>query len=111
MGSFAVGDVVLIAFPFADFSSYKVRPAIVVGLSEFDNLIVCQVTSKQYSSRTAIKLTDASFSKGSLKVTSYARPDKLFTIEKSMINNKVGALNAETQAEIKSQLEEIFKIQ
>src|SRR5579884_3258829 len=92
MGSFTVGDVVLVNFPYADFSAFKIRPALVVGLAEFDNFITCQITSKSNSSKRSISLSDNEFKTGSLKVDSYIRPDKLFTIEKSVVHTKAGSL-------------------
>ena len=61
MGTFTVGDVVLIPFPYADFTRYKKRPALIVGLAEFNNVILCQITSKAETSKRAVSLNDASF--------------------------------------------------
>ena len=47
--------------------------------------ILCQVTSKPYGDARAIKLEDANFASGSLRVTSYARPAKLFTANRDLI--------------------------
>jgi mRNA interferase MazF len=92
MGSFTIGSVVLISFPYADFSKFKKRPALVVGKAEFNNLILCQITSKADTSKTAVQLNDVDFVNGSLNLTSYVRPDKLFTIEQSVIEEKIGLL-------------------
>jgi len=40
MGIFAIGDIVLINFPYADFTKFKRRPSLVVGQTEFNNLIL-----------------------------------------------------------------------
>ena len=55
--------------------------------------ILCQITSKSYGDAKAISLTAADFALGSLRLTSYARPGKLFTAHSSLIANKVGELN------------------
>jgi mRNA interferase MazF len=47
VGTLTIGDVVLVPFPYADFSKFKKRPALVVGRAEFDNLNLCQITSKE----------------------------------------------------------------
>lgn len=85
MGQFTVGQVVSSAFPFSDLTSRKYRPALIMAIVDFDNLILCQITSKSYSSSMAIRLTQADFTKGSLPITSYLRPDKLFTAEASIV--------------------------
>ena|ERR1039457_4013669 len=108
MGSFAVGDVVLVAFPYADFSAFKIRPALVVGMAEFNNFITCQITSKATTSKKAIPLTDNEFSSGGLKVDSYVRPDKLFTVEQSVIQAKAGVLQFNKTGQIKTSIREIF---
>lgn len=108
MGSFAVGDVVLVAFPYADFSAFKMRPALVVGCAEFNNFITCQITSKAMTSKQAIQLTDKEFSSGGLNVGSYIRPDKLFTVEQSVIQTKAGVLEDTKIRQVKASLRDIF---
>lgn len=108
MGSFAVGDVVLVAFPYADFSAFKIRPVLVVGKAEFNNFITCQITSKATTGKKAIPLTDNEFTNGGLKIDSYIRPDKLFTIEQSVIQVKAGVLQSNKTGQIKASIREIF---
>ncbi len=56
MGKFAVGQVVSSAFPFSDLKSHKYRPAVIVAVVDFDDAILCQITSKPYSSSSPIPL-------------------------------------------------------
>jgi mRNA interferase MazF len=53
------------------------------------------VTSKPYGDARAIKLEDFSFTTGALRVTSYARPGKLFTANRDLIVAQVAALKLE----------------
>ena len=92
MGQFTVGQVVTSAFPFSDLTSLKYRPAVIVAIVDFDDLILCQITSKSYASSMAIELTEADFATGSLPIKSYVRPDKLFTTEASIISKTYGQL-------------------
>lgn len=108
MGSFTVGEVVLVPFPYADFSKFKKRPALVVGLADFDNLILSQITSKRDASTKAIILTDNEFSTGGLSLKSYIRPDKLFTIEQSIIEKKIGKLNKSKIEAVQTHIRKIF---
>jgi mRNA interferase MazF len=96
MGKFVVGDVVVVTFPFSDLSGKKLRPALVVARAEFDHLILCQITSKAYTSKKAIKITAADFNSGSLPITSYMRPDKLFTAEPVIIERVAGTLSVKS---------------
>ncbi len=108
MGVFTVGDVVLIPFPYADFTRYKKRPVLVIGQAEFNNLILCQITSKATTSKRAIKLSSADFLKGGLNAESYIRPDKLFTVEQSIIEAKLGTLKNEVTQLVKSSTRQLF---
>ncbi len=92
MGQFTVGQVVSSVFPFSDLTSQKYRPALVVAIVDFDDLILCQITSKPYSSSMAIELTEADFIGGSLPITSYLRPDKLFTADATIVSKIYGEL-------------------
>jgi len=56
MGSLSIGQVVLVAFPFSDLTASKLRPCLVIGLVEFNDVLLCQTTSKDYGSRRAISL-------------------------------------------------------
>jgi mRNA interferase MazF len=79
MGAFAAGQIVIVHFPFSDLTASKLRPAVVLAEAGRGDWILCQITSKDYGDRRAIKLKASDFSYGSLRVTSYARPGKLFT--------------------------------
>lgn len=53
-------------------------------------------TSKSYGDARAVQLDAVDFVKSSLRVTSYARPGKLFTANRDLITSEVGALNPES---------------
>lgn len=108
MGTFTVGDVVLITFPYADFSTFKKRPALVVGKAEFNNLILCQITSKAGISKRAILIADKDFAEGGLNLDSFARPDKLFTVETSIIEQRLGKLTSSKITDIKNSIRQLF---
>jgi mRNA interferase MazF len=108
VGTFAIGDVVLVPFPHADFSRFKKRPALVAGLAEFDNLILCQITSKTYTSKRAIRLDNSDFTIGGLDLSSYIRPDKIFTAEQPIIEKKVGSLENNKLETVRAAIRNIF---
>lgn len=91
-----VGSVVLVPFPFSDLSEAKLRPALVLADSGWDDWILCQITSNPYADSRAVELTDADFDTGSLRVTSYARPGKLFTASSSLMVSEAGNLSQAT---------------
>ena len=65
MGKPTVGNIVLVTFPFSNLKGQKIRPALVLAEVEFGNLILCQITSKPYTSELAIPINLKDFAKGS----------------------------------------------
>ena len=106
--SSTVGSVVLVAFPFSDLKGQKIRPALVLANVEFDNLILCQITSRSYTSKTDVRIESTDFATGSLPVVSLVRPDKLFTAEKTIIKKVVGLLKPTMRNELLRQAESSF---
>lgn len=100
MGTPSGGTVVLVPFPFSDLSRTKRRPAVVLADAGRGDLVLCQVTSNPYGDPQAIELTDASFATGSLRLTSYARPGKLFTASTDLVVAEVGRLTGPALQEI-----------
>jgi mRNA interferase MazF len=89
----SVGMIVLLPFPFSDLSEAKLRPAVVLADAARDDWVLCQITSNRYGDSLAIELVNASLATGSLKFTSYARPGKLFTANRSLLVGQIGTLH------------------
>lgn len=100
MGISTAGSVVLVRFPFSDLSQTKLRPAVVLADVGRGDWILCQVTSKPFGDLRAITLENASFSVGSLRVLSYARPGKLFTASQGLIVSEVATLKSQSLKQI-----------
>jgi len=96
MEAFAVGNIVLVTFPFSDLTQAKLRPAVVLADVGRDDWILAQITSKPYGDVRAITMTEADFEQGSLRRVSYVRPGKLFTANRSLIVSTVGTLKSES---------------
>jgi mRNA interferase MazF len=89
-------SVVVIPFPFSDLSGAKLRPALVLAETGHDDWLLCQITSNAYIDPSAVRLTDAELSQGTLNTVSFARPMKLFTANIDLINKRVAVLNGKT---------------
>lgn len=107
MAGFGFASVVLVDFPFSDLSDAKLRPAIILAQANREDWILCQFTSNAGIDARAIEIKDTDFAQGSLRQTSYARPDKIFTGHESLINRRVGILKDEKASEI---VEAVMKI-
>ena len=95
MAAFGRTSVVLVDFPFSDLSDTKMRPAVVLAEAGRGDLILCQITSNAFADAKAIEITNTDFARGSLRRTSFARPNKIFTGHESLINRRVGILKEE----------------
>lgn len=92
MAEFIKGDVVIVPFPFSNLTTSKKRPALVLSVLKGDDLILCQITSKEVNDLYAILLEEVDFEQGSLKQISNIRPNKIFTADKNIILYRVGHL-------------------
>lgn len=100
MGLYSVGEIVFLSFPFSDLTNSKLRPAVILADAEKNDFILCQVTSKAYSDTRAIEINATDFDQGSLPLTSYARPSKLFTANESLFVTQVGELKEDSRKKI-----------
>jgi mRNA interferase MazF len=108
MAAPAAGSVILIPFPFSDLSQSKIRPALVLANAERGDWILCQITSKPYADRRAIRLDGADFVSGGLELTSYVRPGKIFTANEALTIENIGQLRADKLRVVLKAVAELF---
>lgn len=101
------GDIVLIPFPFAESKRKKVRPSIVIGITndKFKDLIVCAVSSVVPEKITKTQMMIFPSSVNKLRSVSLIRVDRIVTLPVGDIITKLGSL---TRAET-TQFKKIFK--
>ena len=99
---YQTGDIVLVKLPFTDLSQTKIRPTFVVTKLKANDLIVCQITSQPPRSyEIAIEITNTDMEEGNLAFNSYVRADKIFTIDQSIVVNKIGRLHSDKVKKVK----------
>jgi mRNA interferase MazF len=108
MGKPLIGEVVVFPFPQTNLQSGKRRPALVVADLKGDDLILCQITSQVRSDGCSIPLTAANFERGRLVRDSFIRPNRLFTVEQSLILYAAGKVKSEKLNEIRAKIRELF---
>ncbi|MDW8479211.1 MAG: type II toxin-antitoxin system PemK/MazF family toxin [Xanthomonadales bacterium] len=101
MVTFAVGNVVVVPFPFSDLSQNKKRPALVLANVGHNDWVCLQITSKPYADQAAICLLEHDFAQGSLQRQSFIRPGKIFTAHESLFLCSVGSLRDEKFREVR----------
>jgi mRNA interferase MazF len=62
--------------------------------------VLYQVTSNPYGDPSAISITDECFSQGALRISSFARPGRLFTASSGLMLTEVGILKANVARQI-----------
>ena len=100
-----IGEIVLIDFPFTNLQGSKVRPALIVGISDIQaDLLVSFVTSEVENyiwSEYAVAFEQSNLQEGFIKQKSVIRCDKLITISHERIaRNKVAVLKTPKISEV-----------
>lgn len=108
MGRFVKGEVVVIPFPFTDFSQSKRRPALVLAQLPGDDLILCLITSQLTRDSDAILLRNQDFMMGALKQESYIRPNRLITADDAIVIRSVGQISTIRMQQVTQKVIEIF---
>ena len=90
---FQSGDVVLVPFPFTDFSAAKKRPVLVVRPMDSLGDLVCMAITSSPGHEDAIALDAADFEEGILPKASWVRYAKLYTIHEEVVIGRFGRLN------------------
>jgi mRNA interferase MazF len=107
-------SIVLVPFPFDDFSVSKVRPALCLTseIGKFDHVIIAFITSKipddLVDSDIIIKKQSENFLGTGLTVDSVIRLHKIVTIPKNLIKRKLGSINESVEFEIKGKISQMF---
>lgn len=103
------GDIVLINFPFTDLKRTKKRPVLLVQDANHLGDFVCfQITSNSRQTNTS-RIEDNHIKSGELKLTSYVKYDKCFTLNVQTIDKKLASVNSAYMQQIKTWFrEEIF---
>lgn len=91
------GDIVAVNFPFSDLSGLKKRPALVISnhkVNQSGDLLLVQITSKVKRDGFSITLEENSYKGEQLPLKSFVRIHKIFTLNESLILNKVTGITA-----------------
>jgi len=101
------GDVILLKFPFTDGVSFKRRPALVVNDFDDDDILVCRITSRLYDTEFDVKIDD--WNESGLKLPSVIRVHKLATLQKELIEMRMGTVDQPTREKVKVLIGKLVK--
>lgn len=108
MGKPIAGEVVVLPFPQTDLKTGKPRPALVLVDLPGDDLILSQITSQARFDGFSISLDAADFARGRLPLASFIRPNRLFTVEKSVILRSSGHVRNDKLQAVLAAVRQIF---
>ena len=105
-------DVVLLPYPFSNLSERKVRPAVVVSNDNFNKMcsdcVAVPLTSVIKEEPFSILMNQNALSHGKLIKPSRLRLDKIFSVEKKLVQMKIGVVSDNFFDKIKTELNEVF---
>jgi mRNA interferase MazF len=108
VGKPVAGDIVVLPFPRTNLQPGKRRPALVVVDLTGDDLILCQITSQAHRDSYSVSLDRNDFQTGQLAIRSYIRPNRLFTVEQSVILYTAAKLRVAKLDETLAKLRDLF---
>lgn len=107
-------SIVLVPFPFDDFSFSKVRPALCLTseIGKYNHVIIAFISSRipddmNESDLIIEKNSENSIGTG-LTTNSVIRLHKMVTIPKNLIKRKLGAINSSIEMEIRKKIRQLF---
>ncbi len=107
MSTYEFGEIVLLQFPFTSGGGYKKRPALILFDSGDADIIVARMTSQMKTDAYDVEVKN--WRTAGLKLPSIVRLHKIATLEKVLIDQKIGDLQPDDAAEIRKQIVEILR--
>jgi len=103
----ARGKIVLVPFPYDDFSRSKVRPALCLTdpIGPYDLIVVAFITS---STKSGFLESDLQISGYGLDRASRIQLHRLMTVSRARIHREIGFISPETMSKVKVKLECLF---
>jgi mRNA interferase MazF len=108
------GKIVLLPFPFDDFSALKVRPAVCLTdpVGEHRHIVVAfitsQISTEILDSDLVLTADHAEFARTGLRVNSTLRLHRLMTVTTTLVKRELGELAPSLQTEISARLRRLF---
>ncbi len=99
------GDIILILFPFSDAAGVKRRPALIISDCGDEDVIVARISSRSAQGVFDVELSDWRLS--GLLFPSTVRINKLATLQKRLIERRLGKLTEKDRVRVHDAMQEI----
>lgn len=103
------GDIVLIPFPFTDLSDSKIRPALVLYVGAYD--VTVSFISTKLHWKTEVDLVLTPTQQNGLKKESLVKLSKIATLDKILIQGKLGNIEYDDFVVLDENLIKLFRIE
>jgi mRNA interferase MazF len=107
MATYAAGDIILLRFPFTDAAGSKRRPALVLVDTGDEDIVVARVTGQLSATPQDVSLDE--WKQAGLLLPSVVRLHKVATLQRGLIDKKLGRLAPEDWSRVVLTLRQICK--
>lgn len=110
-------SIVLVPFPFDDFSATKVRPALCLtdSIGEFDHVVIAFISSKVPNeleeTEVLIAKDSVEFFDTGLLVSSVLKLHRIVTVPRALIQRRLGFVGDNLEKEIAKKLKSMFHLE
>lgn len=106
------GEIVVVPFPFSDLSNIKQRPVLIlskdIANKTSDDVITCGITSNLKDAKYSVLIDNSDLKNGRIPAKSRIKIDKLFTLNKSIINKRIAKVNKITLSKVKEEFSKLI---
>ena len=106
MQNYRSGEIVLLSFPFAGATGAKRRPALVLLDTGDDDIVVARVTSQVARGPFDVELLE--WKQAGLLFPSVVRVHKVATMEKRLVERRLGTLTAGDWARVRAVVQQLW---
>ncbi len=106
MQNYQPGEVLLLSFPFGDAVGSKRRPALVLKDTGDEDIIVARITSQTALTEFDVELVE--WQGAGLLRLSIVRVHKVATLEKRLVERKLGTLTPDDWAKVKAKIQQLW---
>jgi len=100
------GEILLLNYPYTSYQEGKKRPALVLLDTGDEDIILARITSQKLQSPYDLEIEE--WKQAKLLLPSIVRVDKLATLEKKLVERRLGKLSSRDWNKVKLLLQKMF---
>ncbi len=108
MATYEPGEILLLSFPFSNEASSRRRPVLALLDVGDEDIVVARITSQSQQTKFDVQLSE--WSAAGLLLPSTVRVHKLATLQKSLVERRLGRLTPLDWLKVESTISQLWKI-